>query len=170
VFDARHGLHRTCGRHTRLKWCGIAGSRSHFLDSMLLNLTSAILCMRLQGVLTSWKSERLLKTCADNGSCHMMVVWRARLGDISRFEPTKSGVDKQYAKSSQNVRKIPAYGPGDADMKAPTPRWWGKGARTSLLARSDMLRPTVPYRLPTSSTRNDDTFQRGLDLRTCTTQ
>jgi hypothetical protein len=90
VFDARHGLHRTCGRHARLKWCGIAGSRSHFVDSMLLDLTSAILCMHLQGVLTSWKSERLLKTCADDGSCHVMVVWRARLGDISRFEPTKS--------------------------------------------------------------------------------
>ena len=57
---------------------------------MLLDLTSAILCMRLQGVLTLWKSERLLKTCVDDGSCQMMVVWRPRLGDISRFEPTKS--------------------------------------------------------------------------------
>jgi hypothetical protein len=70
----------------------------------LLDLTSAILCMRLQGVLTSWKSERLLKTCADDGSCHMMVVWRARLGDISHFEPTKSGANKQYARNPRNIQ------------------------------------------------------------------
>jgi len=29
--------------------------------------------------------------------------WRARLGDISRFEPTKSGVDKNYGKKSADV-------------------------------------------------------------------
>jgi len=31
------------------------------------------------------------------------VVWRARLGDISRFEPTKSGADTQYARNPQNI-------------------------------------------------------------------
>jgi len=30
--------------------------------------------------------------------------WRAWLGDISRFEPTKSGADKQYARNPQYVQ------------------------------------------------------------------
>lgn len=30
---------------------------------------------------------------------------RARLGDISRFEPTKSGAERSYAKSPQNIRR-----------------------------------------------------------------
>jgi uncharacterized Fe-S cluster-containing protein len=74
---------------------------------MLLDLTSAILCMRLQGVLTLWKSERLLKTCVDDGSCHMMVVWRPRLGDISRFEPTKS----LWKETPQIVHRMSADSP-----------------------------------------------------------
>jgi len=74
---------------------------------MLLDLTSAILCMRLQGVLTSWKSERLLETCADDGSCQMMVVWRARLGDNSHLEPTKS----LWKETPQIVRRMSADSP-----------------------------------------------------------
>ena len=33
------------------------------------------------------------------------LVWWGRLGDIPRFEPTKSGADSNYAKGPQDIRR-----------------------------------------------------------------
>jgi len=33
--------------------------------------------------------------------------WWGRLGDISRFEPTKSGANRYYAENPQNIHRQP---------------------------------------------------------------